>query len=434
MDTPFCIVGAGPAGLTIGRLLQAAGEQYQIFEAGAHAGAFYSKFPIHRQLISINKRFTGRADPEFNLRHDWNSILTSFAANGTDFPFTSFSSEYFPPADAMVEYLGAFAASFGLATQYNTRVERVQETASGGYSIELQTSAGRSPHQWQCGALIWTAGLSQPRTLPGSNPAITPYHELPFDKSAFRNKTVLIIGAGQSAFETAKHIYGETAYTMLAYRTPPRFAWATHYVGDLRAINNEFLDAYQLKSLDAVIEDPDIGDHAGIERDPSSGKIILRQREGGELYGTDRLNGGWDMVVTAIGWSFDRTPFARAVAMSANFGGDKYPDLDGAYESRSHAGLYVAGTASHGVDKVRHSAGGFIHGFRYTARAMVRAMLLRRSGRPWTEVLVGCARPDVASQVRPERRALTGSEPACQGSCSPHPHTAAVRLRFRSVH
>ena len=30
-------------------------------------------------------------------------------------------------------------------------------------------------------------------------------------------------------------------------------SWATHYVGDLRGINNELLDTYQLKSLDALL-------------------------------------------------------------------------------------------------------------------------------------------------------------------------------------
>ena len=68
-------VGAGPAGLQIGRLLQKRGREFTIFERNAHAGSFYEKFPRHRTLISLNKRHTGRSDPEFNLRHDWNSLL-----------------------------------------------------------------------------------------------------------------------------------------------------------------------------------------------------------------------------------------------------------------------------------------------------------------------------------------------------------------------
>ena len=43
---------------------------------GAASGTFYLTYPIHRTLISINKRFTGKTNKEFNLRHDWNSLLS----------------------------------------------------------------------------------------------------------------------------------------------------------------------------------------------------------------------------------------------------------------------------------------------------------------------------------------------------------------------
>lgn len=39
-------------------------------------GTFFEKFPRHNTLISINKRNTGKKNREFNLRHDWNSLIT----------------------------------------------------------------------------------------------------------------------------------------------------------------------------------------------------------------------------------------------------------------------------------------------------------------------------------------------------------------------
>ena len=30
-----------------------------------------------RKLISVNKRFTGRSNPTFNLRHDWNRSVST---------------------------------------------------------------------------------------------------------------------------------------------------------------------------------------------------------------------------------------------------------------------------------------------------------------------------------------------------------------------
>ena len=48
----------------------------------------------------------------------------------------------------------------------------------------------------------------------------------------------------------------------------------------------------------------------------------------------------------------------------------KYPQIDHSYESIDYPGLYYAGTVTHSLD-YRKSAGGFIHGFRYTGRHTV---------------------------------------------------------------
>ena len=62
---------SGPGGLQLGRSLSQAGRDYLILERNASAGSYFARYPRHRTLISLNKRFTGRSDPEFNLRHDW---------------------------------------------------------------------------------------------------------------------------------------------------------------------------------------------------------------------------------------------------------------------------------------------------------------------------------------------------------------------------
>ena len=71
----YCIVGAGPGGLQLGQFMHNAGRNYAIFERQPQPGSFFSRFPIHRGLISMNKRHTGRDNPEFNRRHDWNALL-----------------------------------------------------------------------------------------------------------------------------------------------------------------------------------------------------------------------------------------------------------------------------------------------------------------------------------------------------------------------
>ncbi len=59
----------------------------------------------------------------------------------------------------------------------------------------------------------------------------------------FTDQRVLIIGKGNSAFETADNLLEAMALIHLASPNPLKFAWKTHYVGDLRAVNNNLLDS-----------------------------------------------------------------------------------------------------------------------------------------------------------------------------------------------
>jgi hypothetical protein len=59
----------------------------------------------------------------------------------------------------------------------------------------------------------------------------------------------------------------------------------------------------------------------------------------------------------------------------------KHPDITAEYESVNVPGLFFAGTLGHGPD-FRKSAGGFIHGFRYTTRALTR-ILEQKYGADW---------------------------------------------------
>src|SRR5262249_18211023 len=72
----YLVIGAGPAGLQLSYLLARSGRDFHTVEAGERPGSFFTAFPRHRRLISINKRYTGSQDPEINLRMDWNSLLS----------------------------------------------------------------------------------------------------------------------------------------------------------------------------------------------------------------------------------------------------------------------------------------------------------------------------------------------------------------------
>lgn len=351
-------------------------------------------------LVSINKKYTGQGDPEFNLRHDWNSLLTTLnvdAKGGTDFPFTNFSDEYFPHRDTLYRYIGAYASEYNLRIATDTNVKSiVKDSDDGNFKLDFEPSAGFS---LRCKTVVWATGLGTARRF--NNELYTSYDEMPVDAEFYKNKTVAIVGAGQSAFECAKAIYGKSATTMMLYRNPPSLSWNTHYVGHIRAINNEILDAYQHKSLDALVQLNDHADNKWIES--------LARRDDGKLYypGLEtRLGTYFDIVISAVGWQFDFSPFSnstRPKMMEVSDTGDRYPRIDSSFQSTNVPGLYFAGTLAHGIDKGR-SSGGFIHGFRYNVRALARILLTekgcekhRNMGKcvtSWPNTNVGCMNPD----------------------------------------
>ncbi len=58
-DHEYCIIGAGAAGLQLGLFLQHARRDYVVIERNATAAAFFQRYPRHRKLISVNKKYTG---------------------------------------------------------------------------------------------------------------------------------------------------------------------------------------------------------------------------------------------------------------------------------------------------------------------------------------------------------------------------------------
>ncbi|XP_025782616.1 FAD-dependent oxidoreductase domain-containing protein 2 isoform X1 [Puma concolor] len=388
----YCVLGAGPAGLQMAYFLQRAGRDYAVFERAPRPGSFFTRYPRHRKLISINKRHTGKANAEFNLRHDWNSLLS----HDPRLLFRHYSSAYFPDAGDMVRYLDDFADRLGLHVLYNTTIAHVtlnkDRQAWNGHYFILTDQMG---HAHRCSVLLVATGLSVPNQVdfPGSE-YTEGYESVSVDPKDFEGQNVLILGRGNSAFETAENILGVTNFIHMLSRSRVRLSWATHYVGDLRAINNGLLDTYQLKSLDGLLES-DLTDLAIVKDREGKFRVTLKffLEEGNQsadaitLPQDDNDNFAmrvaYDRVIRCLGWNFDFSIFDKSLRLSS--GGEfskKYPLVKASYESKGSRGLFVLGTASHSVD-YRKSAGGFIHGFRYTARAVHRLLEHRHHGVAW---------------------------------------------------
>nr|XP_028601489.1 FAD-dependent oxidoreductase domain-containing protein 2 isoform X1 [Podarcis muralis]XP_028601490.1 FAD-dependent oxidoreductase domain-containing protein 2 isoform X1 [Podarcis muralis] len=393
----YCVIGAGPAGLQMAYFLQHAGRDYVVFERSHAPGGFFALYPRHRKLISVNKRYTGKSNSEFNLRHDWNSLLS----HNRRLLFRHYSKDFFPDADAMVRYLGDFASMLDLQVHYNTSITRVMlEKDIKAWNGHFFILTDQNAQFYKCSVLLVATGTWVPNKVnfPGSE-YVEGYESVSIDPEDFVGQSVLILGRGNSAFETAENILGVTNFVHMVGRSRVRLSWATHYVGDLRAINNGLLDTYQLKSLDGLLEG-DLEDLVLVKDKKGKLHITLRfylensnsSEAESILLPQDELDNfatraPYDRAIGCLGWKFDFSIFNKSVGLIPGKGSKKkYPLIKPSYEAKATRGLFVLGTASHSVD-FRKSAGGFIHGFRYTARVVHRLLEVRHHGVPWPSSL-----------------------------------------------
>eukprot|EP00658_Telonema_sp_P-2_P076801 TRINITY_DN6801_c0_g1_i8.p1 TRINITY_DN6801_c0_g1~~TRINITY_DN6801_c0_g1_i8.p1 ORF type:complete len:791 (+),score=140.24 TRINITY_DN6801_c0_g1_i8:152-2524(+) len=455
------------------------------------------RYPRHRKLISLNKRFTGREDPEFNLRHDWNSLLDHPIP-----PMTSRTPERWPPADVLVGYLREFGEEQERAGRlvFNASVDRIDRTVPGVGDFNLQITLNGEARAVTCQVVVVAAGLwepnQSPRRVPGIELALG-YEELPATGEAFEAKTVAVLGLGNSAFETADALapYANYVHLLNPSSNIPRPSWETRYPGSPRAINSGPWDAYLLKSLDGGFQPlngcslhrckyttrggakPSLEDvlriKAGardrfcifpLSADATTGEswgaglitisvsdtalasdwgrealealgdaaMVMdwtAQNSKSHLYKVHRTHTArldptavreralqihpanvtdsnvdqlmmlaastgspfplvYDTVIRALGWLHNMSLYGSNALphMQTN---RKYAVMTSEYESVNVPNLHFAGTLSHGKDWKR-SAGAFIHGFRYTARALHRILEKKHHGANWPSSKFKC--------------------------------------------
>jgi len=102
-------------------------------------GNFFTVYPRHDKLISINKRHTGKTNKEFNLRHDWNSLIS----DDESLKFRRYSKEFFPHRLTYVKYLNDFVAKFQLNVVYDTDVHNISKSHGGAeYQFVMRDQHG----------------------------------------------------------------------------------------------------------------------------------------------------------------------------------------------------------------------------------------------------------------------------------------------------
>jgi thioredoxin reductase len=372
----YLIIGAGPAGVQLAALLEAEGKRdYLVLERGDAPGTFFTRYPRHRTLISLNKVYTGSDDPELNLRMDWNSLLS----DDPSLLFKNYSVRYFPPAEALLDYLADFAAKTGVRIRFGTNVDKVAKEGD-----EFVVQAGEET--WRAKRLVVATGVTRTYRpdIPGLELA-EGYDTMSVDPQDFTNQRVLVLGKANSAFETADNLIETTSVLHVAGPSSIRLAWRTHFVGHLRAVNNNFLDTYELKAGNAVLD----GTVRSIERDGDHLKVLFAFSRADEV--VKELH--YDRVLLCTGFAFDASIFDESCRPELTVQ-DRFPAQTSAWESVNVPGMYFAGTITQ-VRDFKKSTSGFIHGFRYGARALHKILGQRHDDTPWPSRET----PDIAGAI-----------------------------------
>ncbi len=356
-----CIVGAGPAGLQAGSLLKQKGLRVVILERGSGVASFFRTFPRQRNLISINKVHTGLSEAEQRLRFDWNSLLSEDGPLCTDW-----SRKYFPKADEYVRYLEEFATALKDEIRLHADVTRI---ARDGTGFALTLADGDTLRAAQ---VLVATGVTKP-WLPEDVDGLEHvelYHDYDADPERFTNKRVLILGKGNAALETAESLIETTQAIHVMSPNPVKLAWNSHFVGHLRAVNTNFLDTYQLKSQNAML------DAAPMKIERKDGQIIVTAKmtaaEGHEIVLA------YDHVIACTGFRWDATILDEEIRPELRHFG-KFPEMTQNWESTQAPGLWFAGTVMQSLD-FKKTMSGFVHGFRHNIAALTTFIANRAQG------------------------------------------------------
>jgi hypothetical protein len=198
------------------------------------------------------------------------------------------------------------------------------------------------------------------------------YTTVSVEPEGFTNQRVLILGKGNSAFETAERLVSNAAMIHLASPNPVRMAWKTHYPGHLRAVNNNILETYRLKSQNSIIN----GTPRQITRNDDGVYRVafsyhFAQGEEGVLE--------YERVIVCTGFRFDDTIFDDSCRPEPCADG-RLPALTSGWRSVNVPDLYFAGTLMQARERSK-AASAFIHGFRYNVRTLHRMLEMRYEDR-----------------------------------------------------
>ena len=184
-DGPVCVVGAGPAGLSMAVALRNRGLPFEIVDAGRQPGGIWD----------IGRDQT----PMYESAH----FISSRRMSGfPGFPMPETFSDY-PRHDRILEYVDAFARHHDLERHmtFGVRVESATRLEGGGWAVTLD-----SGEQRRCRALCVATGTTWHPRLPKVAGQFDGemYHSFHYrSPREFEGKRVLVVGGGNSGADIA---------------------------------------------------------------------------------------------------------------------------------------------------------------------------------------------------------------------------------------
>ena len=363
----YIILGAGPAGLQLGYFLHKENKKYVILEKDKVC-SFFKRLPRHRKLISFNKPYIVDCDynkliniPDINInknevhmRYDWNSLLS----DNEELVFRKYTEDFFPNADIMVNYMNDFSKINNLNVVEGINIININKKKDIFY---LRYSNNNNDVDnindcYTCKHLIICTGLSKPnipKEISGIEHAIG-YEELELNDELYKGKKICILGAGNSAMETANYLLNKGTYICMKSRSKRKIANSTHYVGDVRATHSNFFDVFQFKTL-GVFE-------------PFKNKFRICKKD--ELFLVN--NEEYDVVIRCLGFKFDDSIFDQSI--KPQLYKNKVPLITDNFQSLNVENLYFGGSITQYLG-YRKGTYGFIHGFRYVMKYISNILL-----------------------------------------------------------
>lgn len=380
------IVGGGPGGINLALEFAERKIPYVLLERSDRFGGQFRKFPRCNELISLNKVHMPENNPGFlyGRRYDWHTLSTITEQDTKEDPkldFTTWSDDLFPKARLVADYFEYVGnhQKWGVKdnTKFNATVTKVDSTSSGLFAIT--TSDGNTIHAKR---LFMATGTSRPVVPDIKNIQEFGTFYSDFDPSnldKYKNKRVVIIGAGNSAFEVAHCLRGHVGDMLIITRSSVKFARQTHNVHDVRTQSSVVYDLAQLKSLVTITAER----ITEVNRLPN-GRLSLKTATPEPHWETpvwrnrDLIT---DHLIVCTGFEYT-LPGVLDNLQATHCDAKKFCLLTPTWESINVPNLYFAGGSMRINDK--DAASGFIHGFRYNIKALASYIAEKHHNQPLT--------------------------------------------------